>query len=133
MRIDEKIRDEKMQKLPKESALSSVKIDKNVYLTCKEMLPSGQCRMVKQAKSTFSSLRKAFKTQIKAVSVSRKKKVEALKVLRPNEQKFSIDADIPKDQLNKKAKNEIEKLLKNGKYSKKEDSIYKTDKYVYNS
>ena len=32
MRIDEKIRDEKMQKLPKESALSSVKIDKNAYL-----------------------------------------------------------------------------------------------------
>ena len=55
---------EKQQKI---SALSSGKIDKFEYLTSKEVLLSNQRQIVEQAKFTFSSLRKAFQKQTKAI------------------------------------------------------------------
>ena len=47
------------------SALSSGKIDKYDYLTGKEILPSHQKQIIKQAKFTYSPLGKAFETQTK--------------------------------------------------------------------
>ena len=72
MTNDDKIRDEKLQyninrEAAKISALSSGKIDKFEYLTSKEVLLSNQRQIVEQAKFAFSSLRKAFQKQTKAI------------------------------------------------------------------
>ena len=63
--IDDKIRDEKLQyhikrEAAKLSALSSGKIDKYEYLTGEEILPSGQTRIIEQAKFTYSPFGKAL-------------------------------------------------------------------------
>ena len=63
--IDDKIKDEKLQY--KISALSSDKIDKYEYLTGEKILPSGQSRIIEQAKFTYSPLGKAFEKQIKTI------------------------------------------------------------------
>ena len=42
------------------SELVSGKIDKDGYLTGKEILPSGPSQIIKPAKFTYTSLRKAF-------------------------------------------------------------------------
>ena len=65
MAIDDKIRDEKLQyDINREAAkipiLSSGKIDKQDYLTGKEMLPSNQRQIIEQAKFAYSLLEKAF-------------------------------------------------------------------------
>ena len=64
MTIDDKIKDEKLQyntnrEAVKISALSSVKIDKYDYIMSEEISPSGQSRIIKQAKITYSPLGKA--------------------------------------------------------------------------
>ena len=66
---------EKQQKI---SALSSGKIDKHEYLVGKEILH--QRRRIKQTKSTYSLLEKAFEKQIKAIQEQGKKQVEALEL-----------------------------------------------------
>ena len=68
MTIEDQIKDEKLQydinrEAAKISALSSGKIDKYEYLTGKEILPSNQQQITKQAKFTYSSLGKAFEKQ----------------------------------------------------------------------
>ena len=65
MTINNQIRDEKLQneinREPAEiSALSSGKIHKYEYLTSEDMLPSNQQQIIRQAKSAYSSLGKAF-------------------------------------------------------------------------
>ena len=79
MTIDDKIKDEKLQheinrEVAKISALSSGKIHKYEYLTCKKILPSDQSRIIEQAKFTYSSLSKAFKKQIKQLKNKEKNK-----------------------------------------------------------
>ena len=46
-------------------AFSSSKIDKYQYLTGEEILPPQQCRIIKETKFSYSSLRKAFVKQTK--------------------------------------------------------------------
>ena len=77
MTIDDQIRDGKLQydinrEAGKISALSSNKIGKYEYLTGGEILPSNQKQTIEQAKFTYSSLRKAFEKQIKAIEDQRK-------------------------------------------------------------
>ena len=72
MRIDDKIRDEKLQyesnkEAAKISALSSGRIDEYEYLTGKEILPSDQSRILKQAKFTYSPLGKTLEKQRKLI------------------------------------------------------------------
>ena len=72
MKMKYKIRDEKVEyninrEAAKISALSSGKIYKFEYLTSKEVLLSNQRQIVEQAKLAFSSLRKAFPKQTKAI------------------------------------------------------------------
>ena len=69
MKIDDQIRDEKLQhdinkKAAEISNFSSCKIDKYEYLTGEEMLPSNQKQSIEEAKFTYSLLRKAFEKQI---------------------------------------------------------------------
>ena len=68
MRIDHKIRDEKLQydikrEAAKISALSSGKTDKYEYLTDEEILPSDQRQIMEQAKLAYSFLEKTLKKQ----------------------------------------------------------------------
>ena len=72
MTIDHKIRDVKLQydinvKAAKISMLSSGNTDKCEHLTGKEILPSDQRRMIKQAKLTYSPLRKALEKERKTI------------------------------------------------------------------
>ena len=90
MAIDDKIRDKKSQHdisrdVAKISALLPSKIDKYEYLTDEEILPSNQSRMIKEANHTYSTLRKAFEKQIKTIEVPGRKQVEALSILKVNE------------------------------------------------
>ena len=78
---------EKVQEAAKISALSSDKIDKNEYLTGEEILPSDESRIKEKAKFINSPLGKAFEKQIKTIKDQRIKQVEALKTLKPEENK----------------------------------------------
>ena len=65
MRIDDKIRDEKLQcdikrEAAKISALSYGKSDKYEYLTSEEILSSSQKRVIDQDQFTYSPLSKSF-------------------------------------------------------------------------
>ena len=65
MKIDDKIRDEKLQydikrEAAKMLASPSGKIDKYEFLAGEEILPSDQSRVIEQAKFTYSPLGKAF-------------------------------------------------------------------------
>ena len=78
MTINDKIKDEKLQydinrEAAKISGLSSGKINKYEYLTDEEILPSGQSRILEQAKFTYSPLGKAFEKQIKTIEDQGKK------------------------------------------------------------
>ena len=55
----------------------------NINLSGKEILPSGQSRIIEQAKSTYSPLGKTFEKQIKTIEDQGIKQVEALKGLKP--------------------------------------------------
>ena len=67
---DDKIIDGKIQlDINREAAeiwsLSSVKIDKDEYITGEEILPFHQSRILEQANSSYSRLSKEFEKQIK--------------------------------------------------------------------
>ena len=70
MRINDRIRDEKLQsdinrKAAEISAVSLGKIDKYEYLTGNEILPSNQQQIIEQAKFTYSPSGKTFEKQTK--------------------------------------------------------------------
>ena len=68
MKIDDKIRDEKLKcdikrEAAKMSALSLGKVDKYEFLTDEKIQPSDQSRIIDQAKLIYSPLGKAFEKQ----------------------------------------------------------------------
>ena len=80
MTFEDQIRDEKLQydinrETAKVSALSSGKIDKDQYLTGKDILPSNQQQIVEQAKFPYSPLGKAFEKQTKTIEDQGKNKL----------------------------------------------------------
>ena len=98
MIIDDQIRDEKLQydinrEVAKISTLSSGKIDKYEYLTGEEILPSNQQQIIEQAKFTYSPLGKVFEKQIKTIEDQGQKQVQALKTIKPKEQKKAIKGE----------------------------------------
>ena len=91
MTINDQIRDEKLQydinrEAAKISAWSSGKVRKYEYLTGEDILPSTQQQMIEQARFTYSPSGKAFEKQIKTIEDQRQKQVEALNILRSNNQ-----------------------------------------------
>ena len=60
------------------SALSSGKICKYEYLPGEDILPSNQQQIVEQAKFTYSSLGKAFETEIKTIKDQGEKQMKAI-------------------------------------------------------
>ena len=61
------------------SALSFGKIDKYVYLTGEEILPSNQQQIVEQAKFTYFPLGKAFEKQTKTIEDQGANQIIAIK------------------------------------------------------
>ena len=118
MTIDDKIKDKKLQYKIREAAKTSAllwgKIDKYENLTGKEILPPDQSRIIEQANFTYFPLGKAYEKQIKAVEDQGIKQVEALKILKleENQDLDSIEGLFPKSMRNGKIKNEIDKIRK---------------------
>ena len=136
MTNDDKIKGEKLQyninrDAAKISALSSGKIDKYEYLTGDEILSPDQSRIIEQAKFTYSTLRKAFEKLIKTTENQGTKQVEALKALKPEENKEdikSVEGIFPKEMRTNEIKNEIDEIKKWEEKIKQKDSIYKVKK-----
>ena len=96
MTINDQIKDEKLQyeinrEAAKISALSSGEIRKYEYLTGEDILPSNQHQIIKQAKFTYSPLRKAFEKQIKTIEDHGEKQVGALENLKLKEERKRIE------------------------------------------
>ena len=98
------------KKTAKISQLLSGKIDKYKYLTGEEILPFDLRRVVEQAKFTYSPLRKALMKQKKNDWRSRKKHLDAWKVLKSGQTLRTKD-EIPGNQLIEEAKNEVKKIF----------------------
>ena len=93
MTIDEKIRDEELQydinkEAAKISALSSGKVHKYEYLTGEDILPSSNQQIIKQARFTYSPLRKAFNKQINTIKDQGEKQIETLKSIKNYQSKM---------------------------------------------
>ena len=93
MTINDKISDEKLQhdtnkEAAKISALLSGKMDKYEYLTCKEIMPSNQCRIIELAKFTYSSLGEVLEEQIKTTEDQGRKQIDA--TMNQNERQVAL-------------------------------------------
>ena len=99
------------------SALSSGKIDKYVYLTGEEILPSNQQQIIEQAKFTYSLLGKAFEKQTKAIEDQGEKQI---KVIQDNKRQLINDDDY-KDKLLISKEREIFKDIYNKRLDKIEE------------
>ena len=143
MNINNKIRDKKLQydinSATKTSALSSCKMDKYEYLKGKEIFPQKQHRIIKQAKSTYSLLRKALAKQVKTIGQQGEQQRKALTSREKNNylhlmrifEKMMIMAylliiglkiEMVKDSLDKKIIEEI--------YERRIDRINKIDRQI---
>ena len=140
MNINDKIRDKKLQddinSATKTSALSSCKMDKYEYLKGKEIFSQKQHRIIKQAKSTYSLLRKALAKQVKTIGQQGEQQRESTdeqgekQLLAPNENirkdgdnglpTYNRDKD--RDSLHKKIIEEI--------YERRIDRINKIDRQI---
>ena len=116
MKIDDKIKDEKLQydidrEAVKISALSSGKIDMYEYLTDKEILLFDQSRIIEKAKFTYSSSGKAFENKQKRLRSKEKNKLKLWEVLDPEKLK-SVEGLFPREMKNDEIKNKIDEIKK---------------------
>ena len=112
MKIDDKIRDEKLQyninrEAAKISALSSGKIDKYEYVIGEEKIPPEQRRVIDQAKFAYSLLEKAFEKETKTIEEQGKKQVEDLKPGDNKEEIKSVEWLFPKEMRTIETNNKI--------------------------
>ena len=120
MTSDNKIKYEELQyninrEAAKIQALSYGKIGKYEYHTGEEILTFDQSRIIEQATFIYSPLGKAFEKQIKIIEDQGMKQVEALKALKPEENRGleTIEGHFLKKFRNNKLKMNQMKL-KNG-------------------
>ena len=109
------------------SALSSGKIDNYEFLTGEELLLFDQSQITEQAKFIYSPLAKALYRQTKAIQNQGKKQVEALRLLKTDQQSL-IKFGIPKNQLSKEFQNELDKIEYIEKRVNMQSFVYKTNK-----
>ena len=109
------------------SALSSGKIDNYEFLTGEELLLFDQSQITEQAKFIYSPLAKALYRQTKAIQNQGKKQVEALRLLKTDQQSL-IKFGIPKSQLSKEFQNELDKIEYIEKRVNMQNFVYKTNK-----
>ena len=139
MKIDDKIRDEKLKydihrEAAKVSASSPGKIDKYEFLTGEERLPFDQNTIIEQAKFNYSPLGKAFEIEIKTIKDQDLKQVQALRALKLEENKEvikSIEGTSPKEMRANEIKNKIHEVKKWEEKIKREDLKCKTKNYTY--
>ena len=109
------------------SALSSGKIDNYEFLTGEELLLFDQSQITEQAKFIYSPLAKALYRQTKAIQNQGRKQVEALRLLKTDQQSL-IKFGIPKNQLSKEFQNELDKIEYIEKRVNMQSFVYKTNK-----
>ena len=85
--------------------------------------PSEQSRIriIEQVKFTNSLLGKAFEKRTKTIEIQERKRVEALKALKSEENKQDIkrtDVIFPKEMRSNESKNEIDEINKRGEKKK---------------
>ena len=137
MTIEDQTKDEKLQyninrEAAKISALSSGKIDKYEYLTGEEILPSKQQQITEQAKFTYSPLGKAFEKQTKTIKDQGKKQVDALESLKTSDKELpSIQAFIPKENLNPEIINEIKRIEEEENKVDRDNMVYESSNKTY--
>ena len=137
--INDHIKDEKLQyninrEEAKISALSSGKLHKYEYLTGEDILPSNQQQIIEQTKFTYSPLGKAFDKQIKTVEDQGKKQVDALNILKSNNNELEIKNKdiIPESAFTSdESRKELDKIKDIEKNVDGEKLIYKTNKHTY--
>ena len=89
------------------------KIDEYEYLTGEVILPFDQSRVIEQAKFTYLPVGKAFEKQIKTPEDQGRKQVEALRLLKLEENQQdpkSVEGIFPKVMRTNKIKNEIDEI-----------------------
>ena len=140
MNINDKIRDKKLQddinSATKTSALSSCKMDKYEYLKGKEMFSQKQHRIIKQAKSTYSLLRKALAKQVKTIGQQGEQQRESTdeqgekQLLAPNEN-IRKDGDNGLPTYNRdKDRDSLDKKIIEEIYERRIDRINKIDRQI---
>ena len=140
MNINDKIRDKKLQddinSATKTSALSSCKMDKYEYLKGKEIFSQKQHRIIKQAKSTYSLLRKALEKQVKTIGQQGKQQRESTdeqgekQLLAPNEN-IRKDGDNGLPTYNRdKDRDSLDKKIIEEIYERRIDRINKIDRQI---
>ena len=145
MTINDQIKDEKLQyninrEAAKISALSSGKLHKYEYLTGEDILPSTQQQIIEQTKFTYSPLGKAFDKQIKTIEDQGKKQVDALNILKSDNnnnnnkitvKKYTYDPNVTpfiskqKEIFNKLVDEKLEKITDLDKRVNRDDLIYR--------
>ena len=118
MRINDQIRDEKLQqdinrKAGEISALSSGKTHKYEYLTGKDILPSNRQQVIKKAKFNYSPWGKAFEKQIKTIEDQGENQIKA--------QTKSVEGIFPEGYKIAEIKNKTNKIKK---YEKSQQKHY---------
>ena len=86
---DQKLKYDINREAAKISALSLGKIHKYEHLTCKEILPSDQSRIIEQATFACSPLGKSFEKQMKAIENQGEKQKKGIKKHRKEAAKFN--------------------------------------------
>ena len=140
MNINDKIRDKKLQddinSATKTSALSSCKMDKYEYLKGKEIFSQKQHRIIKQAKSTYSLLRKALAKQVKTIGQQGEQQRESTdeqgekQLLTPNEN-IRKDGDNGLPTYNRdKDRDSLDKKIIEEIYERRIDRINKIDRQI---
>ena len=140
MNINDKIRDKKLQddinSATKTSALSSCKMDKYEYLKGKEIFSQKQHRIIKQAKSTYSLLRKALAKQVKTIGQQGEQQRESTdeqgekQLLAPNEN-IRKDGDNGLPTYNRdKDRDSLDKKIIEEIYERRIDIINKIDRQI---
>ena len=106
MKIDDKIRDEKLQyDINREAAkISSGKVNKNKCLTGEEILPRDQGRLIEQAKFAYFQLAKAFEKNKKNKKNDLQLKMRFQKIYYVKKIKLNLI------KLKKQKKRQIEKI-----------------------
>ena len=84
----------------------------------------------KEKLAKLSSLGKHFEKQFETIEDRGREQVEALKVLKPNTQQFTIKDEMPIDKLSGEAK-ELNKIKEIEKTTKRENAVYRTNEYIY--
>ena len=140
MNINDKIRDKKLQddinSATKTSALSSCKMDKYEYLKGKEIFSQKQHSIIKQAKSTYSLLRKALAKQVKTIGQQGEQQRESTdeqgekQLLAPNEN-IRKDGDNGLPTYNRdKDRDSLDKKIIEEIYERRIDRINKIDRQI---